>query len=108
MPEVNAPRGFVITPGKLIEYATLLGFLGAFVTGGWNYVGKPWAQEFITDTLEQRLDVLEGSVSKLLSATAAEADQSEGEAAVNREILCRLRAEQTGADPAACSANRRQ
>lgn len=96
-----------INTGKAVEWITIVGFILAAFTGGWNYVGKPWAQTLIEETVDGRLDDLEGKINQLLTATRAETAQSVDEAAATNEILCRLQAEQTGADPAQCSSRSR-
>lgn len=116
MPD-DAAAGWKITltSGKLIEIASILGVLGTGITFGWNYAGKPWAQTFINETVDDRIGAMERKLDILLNASRAETQQSIGEARTAEELaraaeelLCRVKAEQTGADPANCaSAGRR-
>lgn len=109
MPEGDKTEpGYTIKPSKIIEFASVLGIVWGGVVFGWNYVGKPWATTLIQDTVDGRLDDLESKIQSLLNASKAETQQSIGEAETTREILCRLQAEQTGADPANCSSNARR
>lgn len=73
---------------------------GTVVAGGWNYVGKPWAQGLINETVDSRLDELEAAqqattnaLEELRAGQMQEAAQSRGEAAALTEIRCLLRAQ---------------
>lgn len=91
------------------EIIVSLSILGGGILWSWNYVGKPWAQELIVETVNERLSTVERTqrqivrdLGTLVQAQEAEAEQSEGEAAVNEQILCLLRAQVEGFDVGDC------
>ena len=75
------------------------------------YVGRPHAQQFVEETVEERFETLEAqqqqltdAIGELVRGQEAESRQSQFESQALGEVLCRLRAEENPRlDPNDCS-----
>ena len=96
MTEIEKRRQWRQYVTLLQEVVFVLGIVTAALTGFWNFIGKPYAQDFVNATVDDRIGALEVQQRRLLAQLRILQNTAEGSQDIQSEILRLL---QLGIDP---------